>query len=112
MSKQDDTIRLKHMLDYGREVIEFTEGHSADDLEDNRLLERALCYSIGVIGEAASKISAELRQQTPHIPWADIVGMRNFLFHAYFRVEATILWNTATHSVPQLVKQLEELLQE
>ncbi|TVR19351.1 MAG: DUF86 domain-containing protein [Anaerolineaceae bacterium] len=110
MSKPDDKTRLMHMLDYARDVVAFTEGRTVADLENNLILERALCYSIGIIGEAASKLTVAFREQTSHIRWADIIGMRNFLFHVYFRVEPQVLWDTATHSIPELIEQLEDLL--
>jgi uncharacterized protein with HEPN domain len=110
MSGPDDAIRLRHMLDYAREVVGFTRGKSRNALEEDVILERALRYSIGIIGEAASQLSGELRARTPEIPWSDIVGMRNFLFHVYFRIERDILWETATVSIPELIEQLERIL--
>jgi len=106
----NDKVRLQHMLDYAQDVIRFTEGRDASALEDDVVLERALRYSIGIIGEAASHISTELRDQSEYIPWADIIGMRNFLFHAYFKIEPEILWQTAVDSIPELAEQLEVLL--
>jgi uncharacterized protein with HEPN domain len=110
LRKQDDTLRLQHILDYGNEVISFTDGSSLSDLEDDLVLERALSYSIGVIGEAASRLTPEFRAKTSYIPWSDIISMRNFLFHAYFQVDHKILWDTATVSIPELLKQLEEFI--
>jgi uncharacterized protein with HEPN domain len=109
MNEQDE-LRLRHMLSYAQEVMQFTQGRNQSELETDMLLERALRYSIGIIGEAASHISQELRDETSDIPWADIVGMRNFLFHAYFRIDAPILWRTATESVPHLAEQIRDLL--
>jgi uncharacterized protein with HEPN domain len=62
-------------------------------------LVRAVTYSIGVVGEAASHISAEFQETKPQIPWRKAIGMRNFLFHGYFVVNYDILWETATVSI-------------
>jgi uncharacterized protein with HEPN domain len=43
----------------------------------------ALVHAIEIIGEAASRISAETRSANPAVPWALIVAMRNRLVHAY-----------------------------
>lgn len=103
----DDLLRLRHMRDYAKEVTEFTAEATREDIETNRLLLRALMMSIGIIGEAASQISLEFRESHADIPWREIIGMRNFLFHVYFMINYDILWNTATVSIPELLAALE-----
>ncbi len=95
-----DEERLRHMLDYAYEALAFSNGVQREALESNPVLLRALSYDIGVIGEAASKLSPELRLKTPHIPWRAIVGTRNYLFHAYFQVDYDLLWDTVTSKLP------------
>jgi uncharacterized protein with HEPN domain len=105
----DDRLRLQHMLDYSREVVRFVEGERRESLDTDLKLARALTYSVGIIGEAASHISAEFQNSTPQIPWRKAIGMRNFLFHGYFVVNYDILWETATVSIPALLVELEKL---
>jgi uncharacterized protein with HEPN domain len=106
----DDLLRLRHMQDYAREVVEFTSDAKRDALDTNRVLLRAITMSIGIIGEAASQVSHEFREQHPSIPWREIIGMRNFLFHVYFMINNEILWNTATISIPELLAELDAVL--
>lgn len=106
----DDQLRLRHMLDYAREVILFTSQAVRTDLDTDLMLLRALSMSTGIIGEAATHISDTFQVAHPEIPWPQIKGMRNFLFHEYFRVDPDILWATATISVPALIPQLEALI--
>ena len=47
--------------------------------------------SIEIIGEAASRIDQEIRQQHSAIPWQDIVGMRNRLVHGYFDIDLRLV---------------------
>ncbi len=108
---ENDSLRLRHMFDYGREVVLFTKDQTRDSIEDNVILTRAICYSTGIIGEAASKISNKTREDFPHIPWRAVISMRNFLFHAYFDVDYDILWLTATEAVPDLLSELEKILE-
>lgn len=110
MSNPDDTLRLRHIRDYAREVRLFIQGKSRQSLDGDLLLERALCYNIGIVGEAASKLSAETRNLSPQIPWQKIVGTRNYLFHAYFKIDHDILWETATVSIVGLLDQIEAIL--
>ena len=59
MNEQDE-IRLRHMLDAAREAVTFAGDHTRVDLDSNQMLVRALSMSIGIIGEAASKVSADV----------------------------------------------------
>jgi uncharacterized protein with HEPN domain len=66
--------------------------------------------ALGIIGEAARHISTEFRSAHPEIPWRQIIGMRNFLFHDYAGVNNNILWNTAVTEVPELLRLLDAVL--
>lgn len=64
---------------------------------------------IEIIGEAAGRTSAELRDAHPEIPWAEIVGMRNRLVHAYFDVDPDVLWDAASIEIPRLAAQISAI---
>lgn len=108
--QRDDSIRLQHMLDAGKEAESFVRDKTRKDLESDRKLALALVKSIEIIGEAASKTSVSCRKEQFQIPWADIVGMRNRLIHAYFDINLDILWMTVTEDLPPLIAALEEIL--
>jgi uncharacterized protein with HEPN domain len=46
----------------------------------------------------------------PGIPWRRIAGMRDRLIHAYFAIDYAILFDVTTTSVPELARQIDELL--
>lgn len=82
----EDLIRLQHMLDYTREARVFATGHKQTDLNHDRALMHILIRLVEVIGEAASKVSRETRDQLPRFEWQDIIGMRNKLIHVYHNI--------------------------
>jgi uncharacterized protein with HEPN domain len=110
MNATNDRLRLQHMLDAAQEVMTFTAGKTRQDLDQDVLLVRGVCMSIGIIGEAASHITSEYRSAHPEIDWKPIIGMRNFIIHAYFKVDHDILWATITENIPPLIVQLETML--
>jgi uncharacterized protein with HEPN domain len=85
--RRDDAIRVRHMLDAAREALSFASGKQRSDLAANRMLVLSLVKSVEIIGEAAATVTAETRERFPHIPWRDIVAMRNRLIHVYFDID-------------------------
>lgn len=75
-----------------------------------RVLALALVKCIEIIGEAASKVSSGTRLELPEIPWADIVGMRNRLIHAYYEIDFQRVYDTVTTDLPPLISALEAVL--
>lgn len=45
------------------------------------------------IGEQASKMTEELRNKYPEVPWKEITGVRNRIAHDYARVDYFIVYN-------------------
>lgn len=67
----------------------------------------ALVRAIEIMGEAASRMSAEARSAAPTVPWAPMIAMRNRLVHAYFDIDLDILWRTAVEEVPHVIGLLK-----
>ena len=104
---ESDVIRLRHMLDAAREALSFIAGRNSEDLSRDRMLVLALVKEIEIIGEAASRISDESRKALPRIPWPKIIAMRNRLIHAYADVDLSVVWDTLTGALPELLRELE-----
>lgn len=98
------------MLEAARDALAFVEGRSREDIAADRMLLRSLERELEIIGEAASKVSAEFRSAHPEMPWADMMGMRNRLIHAYFDISLSIVWSTVREDLPALIAQLEGAL--
>ncbi len=107
--RKDDSVRLLHMLEAAQEAISFTKNKMRKSLNANRQLVLALVKDIEIIGEAASSVTAERREELPMIPWNKIIGMRNRLIHAYFEINLDVLWKTITEDIPPLISELEKI---
>jgi uncharacterized protein with HEPN domain len=55
-------------------------------------------------------VSAVTRESAPDVPWSAIVGMRNRLVHAYFDVDADLVWKTIKVELPALKARLQALV--
>lgn len=67
MSRREDSVLLRHMLDHAVEAIEVTRNRSRVDLDSDRLFNLALVRLIEIVGEAASRVSPELQAAHPDI---------------------------------------------
>ena len=110
MSHHDNRVCLLDMLDYARQAQELVAGKQREAFQHDRVLQLALERVIEVIGEAANRISPEMRKRHSQIPWRNIVSMRNRLIHGYDVVDYDVIWSTATEDIPPLIKQLEAAL--
>jgi len=110
MPREEDRIRLQHMLDSANEAIQFMSGRTYYDFSQNRMLQQAVLRSIEIIGEASANITEEYRHAHDDIPWGDIIGMRNRLIHAYFDINIKLVWKTIIEDLPDLIPKLELLL--
>jgi uncharacterized protein with HEPN domain len=106
-----DRWRLQHMADAAELAIGFIAGRSPADLRTDPMLRLALTRAVEIVGEAAAQVTAEGRAELAGVPWAQIVGMRNRLVHAYFDVDPAILWDTVELALPGLRAQLLTALQ-
>jgi uncharacterized protein with HEPN domain len=108
--RDEDAVRLRHMLDAAAEALRFTWGRRREELDHDRQLAWALVTAIEIIGEAAAQVSDGAKAEIPGLPWRKIVGMRNRLFHAYFDINLDILWKTVIEGLPPIVAELERAL--
>ena len=104
-----DLVRVRHMIDACAKAIEFIANKTKSDLEADKLLQFDVTRAIEIVGEAASRVTAETKCCHPEIPWQAIVGMRNRLIHAYFDINTIILWHALTHEIPDLPTKLQKI---
>jgi len=105
-----DNSNLLDMLLAARKVIQFSEGADWTRFEQDELLQSAILRQLGIIGEAARRVSEDIRKAHPEVPWADIIGMRNRLIHDYTRVDLRRVWDTVRDDIPALIERLVPLV--
>ena len=106
----EDRVRLLHMIEAAEEAMRFAAGQSETTLATDRKTLLAAIRCIEIIGEAAARVSAATRESAPDVPWNAIVGMRNRLVHAYFDVDADLVWKTISVELPALKGRLQTLV--
>jgi len=99
-----DVIASMHM------VVGYTQGKSFADFSRDQACIDAVIRRLEIIGEAAKRVSPQLREIHPEIPWHKMAGMRDRLIHGYDDVDLGAVFNAATEVIPKLIPQLESIL--
>ena len=112
MSRHDNQISMRQMLDHAQEARQLAAGRTRDDLNRDRIFHLALTRLLEIIGEAAGRVSQSSRDQHSQIVWSQIVGLRNRLIHGYDQVDCDVLWNIVQNDLPTLIRDLEAILKQ
>jgi uncharacterized protein with HEPN domain len=78
---------MHHIMDAIEYIEEYTQGLDYEGFINKRLVQDGVIRQIEIIGEATKKISTEIKENIPGIPWKDITGMRDKLIHDYMGVD-------------------------
>jgi uncharacterized protein with HEPN domain len=107
-----DELYLRDIIDAATAIARFIKDVPRDEFMQDELRQSGVLQKLIVIGEAAGRLSDDVKKKNPHIEWADVIGFRNIAVHAYFSVEWPIVWTTATVDVPWLLEQTRLVLEE
>ena len=107
-----DAQRIEHMLGFVRRGLEILDGVNLETYLSSLGLQEQVEVNMIHLGEAAARVSDEIKDAHPEIPWREMVGMRNVLTHEYFRVKPAVLFETIVAHFKLLESQLDELQDE
>jgi len=110
MPPERDSVYLWDMLSAAQGIVSSLGGISFAQYTADENLRLATERRIEIIGEAARRVSADLKEANPQIPWRLIVDQRNVLIHAYDEIEDERIWQLAAQDIPRLIEQLTALL--
>jgi uncharacterized protein with HEPN domain len=109
VTDRDVRLLLQDMHNAAEAIAAVVENLDFAAFTNDDLRRKSVVHDFMVLGEAASRVPAEIRDLSPDIPWRDIVAMRNKLIHAYFGVELAIVFRAAIAELPELRRQLQAL---
>jgi uncharacterized protein with HEPN domain len=103
---QRDAVYLSDILSAAADIREFTRAASFEDFRSNKTLRYAMLHALTVVGEASSKVSAELKERYGEIPWQRVSGIRHRIVHDYSGLDYELLWQVVTVFAPELAEQV------
>ena len=78
-------------------------------IQGSGLYQDAVLRNIIVIGEAAKKVSDDLKNEFPSVPWRQIAGMRDKVTHDYAEIDWDEVWKVATEDVSVLKDYIDSV---
>jgi uncharacterized protein with HEPN domain len=91
-------------------ALDFAAGMDYDGFLNDQRTRWAVCSQVMVIGEAATRVSKSFQEQSPDVPWGEMIGMRNRLIHGYDEIKWKKVWDTVVDDLPKLKAAIEPLI--
>lgn len=109
MSDREWRFYIDDMIKFAEHVVEYSAGFDQAGFESDRLHYDAVLRNLELIGEAATHVPEDVRNQHPEIPWRMIIATRNRLIHAYLGIDGDTVWSIIRDDLPVLQAELENL---
>ena len=104
--ERDWRLYVDDMISFAEKVLAYTKGLDRQQLEASGLTYDATVRNLELIGEAATRIPATIREHAPLIQWREIIATRNRLIHGYLGIDNDTLWSVIQDDVPPLLDAL------
>lgn len=109
---KSDLLHLDSILESIDHIRKYVGHMTAEELRQSEAMRDAVILRVALIGEAAAHLSDDLIKKYPHIPWSDVVGMRNILIHDYEGIDDARVWNVIMEHLEPLKKAVESMIKE
>jgi uncharacterized protein with HEPN domain len=103
-------VSIVDMLEAVDTILEYTTSVTKDEFLANRMMFDAVVRQFTILGEGANRISPDVQQQFPDLPWPEMRGLRNFVVHEYDEVNRHTIWDAVQQDLPALRVQLLQIL--
>lgn len=105
-----DHMYLLDILEAAKLALCYVSGKTKQDFLASIQFQDSVIRRVEIIGEAARHLSQQTRAELSHLPWSDMIQMRNVMIHEYDGIDLTIVWDTVQSDLPALVAALEGIV--
>ena len=104
-----DLQRIEHMIETADSLLQFSANLTLVEYAASLEKQYAVKFAFVMLGEDAARISDDIQNKYPDIPWRNIKGLRNIVAHAYNKTDDEIIWGTVTNDIEPLRKRLLQI---
>lgn len=88
----------------------YVKGLTYPKFLDDKKTQDAVVRNFEIIGEATKNITSDFKTRYTDVPWKKLAGLRDKLIHFYFGIDYKIVWNITRKELPNLHKQIKNIL--
>lgn len=84
--------------------------------ETGTILLDSICMKLSAVGESIKNLDKltnhELLPKYSEIPWKNVMGIRDFIVHHYFEVDADVIFEICKNDVPTLISVISRMIED
>jgi len=108
---EKDRLNILSIHEAVGKIFNYSKSYSnADDFYQNQRDFDAVMMNFIIIGEMVARLTEEFTEQNRNVDWFKIRGFRNIIAHNYFGIDAEEVWQIIVTHLPQLKKDINQIL--
>ena len=104
------------LLEVEKRSEKITEPNDFLISETGVILMDSICMKLSAIGESIKNLdkitNRELLPKYSEIPWKNVMGVRDFIVHHYFEVDADVIFEICKNDVPVLISVINRMIED
>ena len=96
------SLYLNDILRAIKDIEETTKGKNFNSFSKDKNLVDATAMRIQIIGESIKKLPKSIKKKEKEIKWSYFESLRDIISHAYFKIDAELLWDIIQKEIPVL----------
>lgn len=105
----DDRLYLIHIRECCSKILAYAADGKDAFLSDVKGQDAAL-RNLQVLAESAKRVTDDLKQAHPEIPWRRVMSIRNVLVHDYLGVDLGRIWEIIDREIAELESKVQAIL--
>lgn len=108
--KRKFDLYLKDILESIERIQDYVHSVDVEEFAKSPITIDAVMRNLEIIGEAATQIPAEVKDQHKEVPWRDIQDFRIVVAHKYWKINIDRVWDIIENKLDVLKEQIENIL--
>ena len=104
------------LLEVEKRSEKITEPNDFLISETGVILMDSICMKLSAVGESIKNLdkitNRELLPKYSEIPWKNVMGVRDFIVHHYFEVDADVIFEICKNDVPVLISVINRMIED
>ena len=106
---RDAGLLIADMIRACEKIQRYVAGRPRLEFEADEQALDAVLKNLEVLGEAAKRLPAAIKETQLEVAWRDIAGLRDIIVHEYFGIDLDIIWDVVDNRVPALLPALRAM---